>query len=249
VTCDHKHLLPGYADGELDLVRHLEVEQHLPGCAECAEALRQHQALRAALTDAGLYHRAPDGLRERVRSSLRRAEGARARGPLRPGRLLAAAAALAGVALITWGVARLRPLPSAEDQLAQEVVSGHVRSLMAGHLLDVPSTDRHKVKPWFNGRVDFSPEVKDLAAEGFPLAGGRLDYLDGHKTAALVYRRQQHVINLFVWHSPDAPDQEPRALTRQGYHLVHWAGAGLTYWAVSDLNESELREFVRLVRG
>jgi anti-sigma factor RsiW len=120
---------------------------------------------------------------------------------------------------------------------------------MANHLTDVSSSDQHTVKPWFNGRLDFSPPVKDLTDRGFPLVGGRLDYLSDRPVAALVYRRQQHFINLFIWPVTSDPDGEKRIMTRQGYHLIHWTGAGMTYWAVSDLNVGELQEFVRILQN
>jgi anti-sigma factor RsiW len=138
---------------------------------------------------------------------------------------------------------------SAKDLLVREIVSSHVRSLMASHLTDVPSSDQHTVKPWFQGQLDFSPPVKDLSKEEFVLAGGRVDYISDRPIAALVYEHRKHVINLFIW--PSTPDSatSPAALSRQGYHLIHWTEGGLTYWAVSDLNEKELDEFVQLVRN
>ena len=130
-----------------------------------------------------------------------------------------------------------------------EVAAGHARSLLADHLFDVASSDQHTVKPWFQGKIDFSPPVKDLKEQGFALAGGRLDYIDGHTAAALVYRRRQHVINLFIWPANDAADSAVRTLSRRGYQMSHWIAQSLDFWAVSDLNADELGEFARLVRG
>ena len=128
------------------------------------------------------------------------------------------------------------------------MVASHVRSLMLpGRDVDVASSDQHTVKPWFNGRLTFSPPVKKLDGAGFELVGGRLDYLDRQKVAALVYKRRSHVINLFVWPAADRSARPPRTLTDQGYHVIHWSEGDLTYWAVSDLNEAELREFVDLI--
>jgi anti-sigma factor RsiW len=159
---------------------------------------------------------------------------------------LTVAASLALVALIAL---RLVPWPqntSAEQLLAREVLACHGRSLMASYLTDVPSSDQHTVKPWFDGKLDFSPPVVDLRAQGFPLVGGRLDYLADRPVAALVYQRRKHFINLFIWHSTEQSAQ--KAVMRQGYNLIHWTQGGMTYWAASDLNYRELGEFVRLVQ-
>ena len=140
------------------------------------------------------------------------------------------------------------PTPS----LAAEAVANHVRSLLvADRAMDVVSTSEHTVKPWFNGRLDYAPPVLDLATAGFPLAGGRLDYMDGRPVAALLYRSGPHVINLFVWpaHSGAAPSAAPSFETWQGYHVGHWTGAGMTWWAVSDVNEAEFAAFVTAVQA
>ena len=146
-----------------------------------------------------------------------------------------------------WQIARLGS--SAHDLLVREIVSSHVRSLMATHLTDVASSDQHTVKPWFKGQLDFSPPVKDLSKEGFKLVGGRLDYIGDRPVAALVYQRRKHFINLFIWPASTGSVADPTVFSRQGYNLIHWTEDGLTYWAVSDLNEKELEEFVQLVRN
>jgi len=132
-----------------------------------------------------------------------------------------------------------RPDPGGD--LTTQLVAGHVRSLLANHLTDVQTSDQHTVKPWFTGKIDFSPPVIDLTDRGFPLLGGRLDYIEGKVVAALIYRRNKHVINLFVWPSDGHP---PRSLSQDGYTLLGWRQAGLAYWAVSELNAVELREFM-----
>jgi anti-sigma factor RsiW len=139
--------------------------------------------------------------------------------------------------------------PATEEPLLRELVASHVRSqMLPGHRVDVESSDQHTVKPFFEGKVDFSFAVTDFAEQDFALVGGWLDYLDNRPVAALVYRRREHLINLFIWPAPQRPDVASQTLSRQGYHLVHWTQAGMSYWAVSNLNEAELREFVRLVR-
>jgi anti-sigma factor RsiW len=260
---DSQKLLHGYVDGELDLIRSLEIEEHLSECSVCAEAHRHLQALRDNIRSAALYERAPLELRERIRASLCqggpedrvgeadqavRAVETRAVYRELPWRWFSIAASFILVALLGWNIFRTTSGTSAEDVLAEAVISRHVQSLMVHHLVDVESSDQHTVKPWFSGQLDFSPTVKDLASEGFPLAGGRLDYLNNRTTAALVYKRHQHNINLFVWPTALDTNEAMRTLTRQGYHVIHWATGGFAYWAISDLNEQELQEFVRLIQ-
>lgn len=240
---DLQIVLHGYVDGELDLVRHLDAEQHLTNCPSCARACKQLQALQAGLRSSVAEFVPPADLRRRIENSLRDVEESP---PVQ--RRWQGWLALAAAALVVFGIwALLRMWPTENDRLARAVVAGHVRSLMIeGHLYDVKSSDRHTVKPWFHGRIDFAPDVYDFAEEGFILGGGRLDYLDGHTSAALIYHRRKHAINLFIWPAPRTADESPHALTRQGYNLLHWSRGGLTYWAVSDLNAAELRTFAEL---
>jgi anti-sigma factor RsiW len=247
VTCpDVQVLLRGYLDGELDLVSSLALERHLQDCPACGEAHQRLRALQGALRAAPLRWEAAPSLEGRVRSVLRESGRPPLRVVLSRKRLgLAAAAAL--LALVGWALARTWTAPSADDLLAQQVIAAHVRSLLAEHRVDVPSSDRHEVKPWFQGRLDFPPQVPDLEAEGFRLVGGRLDYLGERTVAALVYQRRKHVISLFTW--PGDGDQAPRAATRQNQHVVRWAQGGMNYWAVSDLNPEELWQFTQAVRA
>jgi anti-sigma factor RsiW len=247
-------LIHGYFDGELDLVRSLAVEQHLKDCPACAQAHRERQALRAAITAGAPYFDAPKGLGTRVRSALRQASGEGLRGGPRTRRwgwdwnwpsFLAPVATAALVLLIALPMITHR---ATEDRLAEEIVSAHVRSLMVDHKTDVTSSDQHTVKPWFDGKLDFAPPVVDLAEHGFPLAGGRLDYVQGRPVAALVYQRHKHFINLFIWPAPGSSERAEKMAVRQGYNLIRWNASGMSFWAASDLNRAELGEFARFFK-
>jgi anti-sigma factor RsiW len=243
-------LIHGYVDGELDLMKNLEIEQHLQECPACAQAHTSLRAVLAAIKNSSLYFQTPPGLAKRVQSSVRRASRADRTPRVRPRRLFAVAASLALIIAAGWGLVRVLTAHSDDVFLTQELVANHVRShMLPSHLFDVASTDPHTVKPWFEGKLDFSPPVKDLAGQGFPLVGGRLDYLHNRPVAALVYQRRKHSINLFIWPSSTGSETATLRVTRQGYHMFQWTHSGMTFWAVSDLNERELQEFVRLIRG
>jgi len=260
VSCEEfDTLIHGYLDGELDLLSTLRVEAHLPECVSCARTHENQRALRSVMSSGKLHFKLPNGLAERIHLDLHQADKAKGRAapsvweavkpmPRRiwwPWMSIAATAVLVG--MVAWRLGSVASRPSPDEVLAQDVLASHVRSLMANHLADVPSSDQHTVKPWFNGKLDFSPPVKDLSGDGFPLVGGRLDYLEDRPVAALVYQRRKHLINLFIW--PSAEDSRQKTVTRQGYNLLHWTQSGMTYWAMSDLNQTELQEFVRLVQG
>ncbi len=240
--------LGAYLDGELDLTSTLELERHLAGCAECARALAAQRALSTALGAAGLRHAPLPGQRDRLRQSLRAASPAPVlRFPAPRLRALASLAALLAVAVVSWSVGRFGrfgPGAAAAPEIADQVVASHVRSLLAGHPADVASSDHHTVKPWFAGRLDYAPEVVDLAAQGYPLAGGRLDYLDGRPVAALLYRDGRHLVNVFTWPVREPPSP-PHASSLRGYHLVHWTAGGMTWWAVSDAAPESLADLAR----
>jgi len=231
-------------DGELDAADAPRLQDHLRHCPACGPAYAAEQALSALVRRDVRRFEAPACLRERLSGEIARHERRRRFGQLR---LLGVGwnpvAIAASIMLAVIGTAYVQG-GAGEGDVAQEVVGSHIRSLMANHLTDVPSSDQHTVKPWFNGRLDISPPVVDLAAAGFPLVGGRLDYLDKHAVAALVYRHQQHLINVLVWPTSGAKREAPGTFTQQGYNVVHFERGDLGYWVVSDLNLAELRDFV-----
>jgi anti-sigma factor RsiW len=243
-------LIHGYVDGELDLIKCLEIEQHLESCPTCAQAHAGLQAVRVAVQNSSLYFQTPAGLATRVQSSLRGASRADRIPGVSARRLLAVAASLALVTAGGWGLLRALSVRSADVFLTQELVASHVRSqMLPSHQFDVASSDAHTVKPWFEGKLDFSPPVKDLVAQGFPLIGGRLDYLHGRAVAALAYQRRKHFINLFIWPSSPEDERAPTTATRQGFHILQWTRSGMRFCAVSDLNPGELQEFALLIQG
>lgn len=233
--------LTAYVDDELDLVHNLEVERHLSECGTCAAAWERQRAVKRAVAEHAPYYAAPAELRRRVGFDSRERSKPSS---WQSGRWLALAAACLAAMAVIWRVAPY-PLPPASEGIESQVVAGHVRSLLADHLMDVPSSDHHTVKPWFTGRLDFAPDVPDLSAKGFTLTGGRLDYLNGRTVAALVYRRRQHTINLFTWPAQGG-DQPVQRSTRDGFHMVHWRRGGIEWWAVSDLNADELAAMAAL---
>jgi len=248
MTCDGvEPLVDAYVDGELDVEKALAVEAHAVGCATCAARLEGTRTLARTMKTAP-YFRAPAALAQRVRATTSAASAAGQ--PLRPGTTRRRQnlwwpwlMSVASVAVVVLAVGGLLSRGASPDEVTmQAVIDGHVRSLMAEHLTDVVSSDRHTVKPWFAGRIDFSPTVADLESEGFPLIGGRLDYIDHRGAAALIYKRREHVINVFVW---PAIDGLPTHATRsgRGYHVVYWTNDGVAIWVVSDLALDELEVF------
>ena len=237
-----------YSDAELDLITTVELEKHLAGCPRCSKTLESVRALKATLNSSGLYVQAPDSLRRRIRAAVRPEGRKTARVDFWKWLVPGVWAPLAGLALIAVLLLPLINRSFSTGQLTQEVTAAHVRSLMLEHKTDVASSDQHTVKPWFEGKLDFAPPVTDLAAQGFPLVGGRLDYLQGRRVAALVYQRHKHFINLFVWPASNDSNTAPKKSVYQGYNLVEWNNAGMTFWAVSDLNSAELEQFEQLLK-
>jgi anti-sigma factor (TIGR02949 family) len=241
-------LLQGLVDGELDAANSLAIEAHVKSCPDCAEELARIGAVRELLAAGGVRHQAPEGLRDRIEDMLAaETDGVRpvARVPsVAPSRFNARWASGGALAGIAASLALMLAMPqittaSTQDQL----VASHVRSLLANHVTDIATSNRHVVKPWFNGKIDFAPPVVELADEGFPLVGGRLDYIDDHVVAAIVYHRQLHTINLFV--RPAGTLALPIGITthREGYNLIRWTRGGLEFWAVSDVETKELELF------
>jgi anti-sigma factor RsiW len=250
---DMKVLLNGHLDQELDAANAFHVEDHMRTCSACANEYQRLTQLRAMLCQDALRYPAPDRLRARILGAI---EPALARpilpAPVRWWQRLSRGYRL-GVPAVAFatGIAMIMVLPRQSLDLEQELVSEHVRSLMANHITDVTTSDQHTVKPWFDGRLDFAPPVIDLAGEGFALTGGRLDYIAGRAVAALVYKRREHIINVFIW--PAEKDGigagRVQSSVNNGYNTLHWFGSGMTFWAISDLNPAELQEFTGRFQG
>jgi anti-sigma factor RsiW len=240
MTCEEAEvLLQALIDGELDAGHAREIEDHIATCAHCAALARDYRAMGRMIADGGARYSAPLALRQRIEAALPQPKAAPSRrSVLRGFALGSAVSAMAATGLVA--------IVMRNDDVARvqsELVSAHLRSLQAGHLTDVLSTDQHTVKPWFNGRLDVAPPVIDLTALGFTLIGGRLDYVDARAIGAVVYRRRQHVINLFVAQTANAERLTARTSTLQGFNIRHWSDRGLNFWAVSDLGADELAEF------
>jgi anti-sigma factor (TIGR02949 family) len=238
-------LLEAFQDRELEPAVSASVRDHVDTCAACRQRLTNLASIGRIIRRAP-YYQAPDALRARIVAARTRSTAG--------SHLLAWAAAvilvafLAGSILFVRSSARAARTVDPVDAVAQEVVSSHVRALMGDHLFDVQSTDQHTVKPWFLGKLDFSPPVNDLAQAGFPLTGGRLDYVAGRPVAALVYTRGQHTINVFVWPEVSDAVRSSDARAIRGFHVRHWTRAGMSYWAVSDVNDTELDQFVHALQ-
>ena len=240
MTCDEAEvLLHALIDGELDAGHAREVESHIAGCPRCAAALRDYREMSKAIAEADVRYTAPAALRQRIERALPQPQAA----PNRRAVLRGFAMGSAVSALAATGLVAIVLRHDDEQRIVSEVVSAHLRSLQAGHLIDVVSTDRHTVKPWFNGKLDASPPVLDLTAQGFTLIGGRLDHVDARAIGAVVYRRRQHIINLFVAQTADTERRAAKMETMQGFNVRRWSEQGMNFWAVSDIAADELAEF------
>jgi len=226
-------------DGELGVAEAAELAAHLQTCPDCRAVRQELSELSASLRTEVPHYTAPAALRAALEAQAAPAKIVQFRPrPWRAIGLAAAGAMALAASVVLW-------LPPG-TQFADEAVASHIRALQPGHLTDVISTDQHTVKPWFDGRIDYAPPVRDFAAAGFPLVGGRLDYLAGRPVAALVYRRDKHVIDLYV--RPDSGTSAPAARTVNGYNVVAWAGGGMRFQAVSDLEPAQLEQFATLWR-
>jgi anti-sigma factor RsiW len=245
MNCEETQALLGaYVDGEVDLVRSLEIDKHLETCKACTLIVQNQKTLGTVLRAGSLYYQPPRRLEQRVLAALPTQKHTRRIS--RP--LLAVAASLLLAGIFVDRLVRFAARPAPESLIAQEILDSHLRSLMPGHLADVPSSDRHTVKPWFAGKLDFSPPVADFAEQGFPLTGGRLDSVNGRTVAVLIYQRHQHVINAYVWPSAGSPNSSVSATTLRGYNILHWTKGGLEWWLASDLNTQELESLARFIQ-
>lgn len=252
MNCSETRNLPhAYLDHELDITSATAAEQHLHSCTACRKIFAQQSALRSAVRRQAVYYTAPSALADRIRA---RIDGTTVIAPARtsmPGwQWLRLGAAVAVTAVVTWIAALELNYPSPDEAIAEQVLTGHARSVLTTHLANVASSDQHTVKPWLSSKLDFSPPVTDLTTAGFPLVGGRLDYVDNRSVAVLVYRHRQHVINLFIWPDSNAGKASPlQPVSKRGYNLLHWSAAGMNYWAISDLNPAEMKTFAETYAG
>jgi len=245
ICADVERDLDPYIDRELSPEIAAAIRGHLDTCAACRQRVAERERLGRAVRSMP-YRTAPERLRARVAGHARRTRSTRDLLAWAAAAVLVIAIGGGGFALVRSGGSRAGA--SGPDNLVADVVNAHVRSLQAEHLFDVQSTDQHTVKPWFLGKLDFAPPVVDLAGMGFPLVGGRLDYLSGRPVAALVYERRKHTINVFVWPASDATPVDTAQLVR-GFHVHHWIRDGMSFWAVSDLNDAELSDFARALQN
>ena len=239
-------MVHGYFDNELDPLRAAEFETHLEKCSECVAALDALESLRSTINVAQPYEKMSASFRKKILADLH-VTGATVKAPLRATtdwRWLAVAATFLLLIYGGWRVS-LNRADSRETLMASKIVDAHLRSLQPGHLADVISTDQHTVKPWFDGKVNFAPPVRDFTEQGFPLQGGRLDVVDNRTVAALVYGRRKHVVNVFVWPTSEK-DAAPRTGSIQGYQWIDWRKQGMEFYAVSDAAAPDLHQLQQL---
>jgi anti-sigma factor RsiW len=248
MPCERAQQLEAYLDGELDAAGAAEVERHLETCGQCRKAKTQIEALRTVLREKATYHRADPQLRARIRASLDK-ETPRGRIVRFPGvrAMWAGAAGGATATALAASLAFFLLMPAAGDPLITDITNAHLRSLASEHLIDVVSTDRHTVKPWLAAHADLSPPVADFSNQGFKLIGGRVDFLEGVRSAVTVYRHGAHIVNVFAW--ADYDEALPDFATRNGYHIVFWKSGNLTFCAISDTSIDDILALSRLLKG
>jgi anti-sigma factor RsiW len=247
--CEMILLVQAEFDGELDAAQAVSLRIHREQCSVCQAAELDLTRARELLREMP-YQQTPDAIRERVLAALDVA-----RPKTGPGSATARFSSRFqwwrhstvgfGLGVACTAAVAFLVLSPAEQSLTEQVIAGHVRALQPGHLEDVLSTDEHTVKPWFDGRIDFAPPVKDLASAGFPLKGGRLDYIDERPVAALVYQRDKHIIDLFTWPAAGERKQVAEFNERNGYNVLHWVENNTELWAVSDVAPDQLHKFAR----
>lgn len=250
MTCGEIDLLiDGYLNGEIDAGTSIEIEEHISHCERCSRVQENYLTLRSVFQSEVMYHTAPARLNRRIRRAVQKETLPPLLAAWEWWRVPAMAALAVVVVVLIWRSGMVSFSSSGNSQIAGEVVDSHIRSLLVDHLTDVVSTDQHTVKPWFDGKTDFSPDVKNLDAQGFMLIGGRLDYIGRRVVPVVVYKRRQHIINLFSWPTRDNEKALPEyASTQQGYHVKSWQQSGVTNWAVSDVSVEDLDSFIRLLR-
>jgi anti-sigma factor RsiW len=241
-------ILHGYFDNELDVLGAADFERHLEQCSNCVSALETLESMRSSLNVAQLYEKAPAELRKKILARIGSPRSATVFPNRNVWQWLAVAAALVMVTYTALRVVSPHRADNYETVLAAEIIDAHLRSLQPGHLIDVVSTDQHTVKPWFDGKLDFSPPVQDFADQGFPLQGGRVDVVQGRSVAALVYRRRKHFVNVFIWPTNEK-DAVPRSGSQQGYQWTEWRKDGMEFCAVSDAAPSALEQLRSLLAG
>jgi len=244
-----RNLLNPYVDGELGVSEALALDQHLENCADCRALRTAYATLRQKVREHADYFDARTGLKERIEAALPAPAAPRSRAPASKWdwRWINAGAVLVSIIAIAWSVGLYVTLPSAHERLGDEIVSAHVRSLLSSRGTDVASSDQHTVKPWFSGKIDFAPRVQDLTGEGFPLVGGRVDFVNGRRVATLVYRRRQHTIDVFEFPNASAADTPAAKTSKNGYNVISWTYRGMTYWAVSDVDAADLAKLAALL--
>ena len=248
MTCrEVEPLLDARLDDELDIAGVTAVDRHLSECRVCHSQYTALQRLHEEITAADLAYIPPRGLEQKLAAALQPDQKSVLSFPSGMWLMVSIGAVAAVAAMLFFLYIPARTTLEA-DGLTTEILDSHLRSLQPNHSVDIPSSDQHTVKPWFQGKTSFSPPTPDLTNQGFILVGGRLEVIHQQPAAAIVYKRRQHVISLYVSPSDgSAPKMELR--DAHGYHLLHWSRSGMNYWAVSDLNATELREFADLIRG